>query len=218
MANPSQNSTKSRLIPLRLAIISAMKTIRLIPLLLLAVTLAACGPSAAAQEAAVQTQVALLMLSQEATQAAVPTEASPVVGALETPIEGVPPTSEALLPPIPASAACVPDNTDRVLGTVTEVFSGDSIEVDVNGADFEIRYIGLDAGGLPMDINRQLVEGKQVLLISDTTNVDEYGRLPRYVIADGVFVNLELLRQNAAYLSLEEPDMACEQAFKDAQP
>jgi endonuclease YncB( thermonuclease family) len=120
-----------------------------------------------------------------------------------------------LLNNLPADAACVPDNTERVVGIVEEVYSGDSIKVDINGADFEVRYIGIDDGDQPPDVNSQLVLGKQVLLIMDVTDVDQYGRLPRYVIADGVFINLELVRRGAAFVSIEEPDLACEQAIKD---
>ncbi|MEX1248455.1 MAG: thermonuclease family protein, partial [Anaerolineales bacterium] len=126
-------------------------------------------------------------------------------------------TVDPLLPPIPNDAACVPDNTPRVLAIVKTVWSGDSIGVEIEGRDYEVRYVGIDAGGLPLDANRQLVEGKQVLLITDTTDVDQYGRLLRYVVADGVFVNLELIRRDAAFVSIEPPDVACERTFEDAQ-
>lgn len=188
----------------------------LIALTLAVFLLAACGPSAAEQQAAVQTQVALLQASQQQTEAAL--QASQPTAAPVATEAGAQPTNNTLIPPLPAEANCTPDSTQRVLAMVTDVWSGDSIQVDINGQSFEVRYIGIDSGDLPAEPNRQMVEGKQVVLVSDTTDVDEYGRLPRYVIADGVFVNLQLLRTGAAYLSLEAPDLACQQVFKDANP
>lgn len=193
-----------------------MKTRNLIALTLAVFLLAACGPSAAEQEAAVQTQVALLQASQQQTEAAI--QASQPTAAPVATEAGIEPTNNTLIPPLPAEANCTPDSTQRVLATVTDVWSGDSIQVNINGQTFEVRYIGIDSGDLPADANRQLVDGKQVVLVTDTTEADEYGRLPRYVIADGVFVNLQLLRTGAAFLSLEAPDLACEQVFKDANP
>jgi len=43
-------------------------------------------------------------------------------------------------------------------------------------------------------MNRDLVEGKTVILIGDAEDRGKYGRLLRYVIADGRFVNAELVR------------------------
>ncbi len=176
--------------------------------------LAACG-GGQSDQSAVDTEVAALF--QQATADAAAAASQPTAAIAAT----LPPDDLPTLDPLftlPADANCTPDNSQRVMGTVTDIWSGDSIQVNINGQSFEVRYIGIDAGDLPSDANRQLVEGKQVLLITDTTDVDEYGRLPRYVIADGVFVNLELLRRNAAYLSFEPPDLACEQVFTEAQP
>lgn len=190
-----------------------MNTRTFLTLTLTALLLAACGPSAAEQQAAVDTQVAAL-LSGQATESALlnpPDLPTPVVEQPQA-------TINPLLPSLPADAACTPDNTPRVLATVTDVWSGDSIQVDIEGRSYEVRYIGIDAGGMSADANRQLVEGKQVLLITDTTDVDEYGRLPRYVVVDGIFVNLRLIQDGAALLSIEAPDVACEQVFENAQP
>jgi endonuclease YncB( thermonuclease family) len=184
-----------------------MNTRRLVLLAALALLVAACGPSAAQQQAAIETQVAALMATQAAEDALLPTQ--PITEGTQSAEAG---QSLAVLP---ADAACIPGNTTQVVGTVEEVYSGDSIKVDIEGADHEIRYIGIDAGDLPADVNSELVLGKQVILIMDTTDVDEYGRWPRYVIADGVFVNFELIRRGAAFVSLEAPDLACEQDFKD---
>lgn len=190
-----------------------MKLKYLILLTLAAVLLTACGPSEAEQQAAVQTQVALLQ-AQNATPET-PAEAAPAEGDQATAGEPTSPDQPLeLMPPLPSDASCTPDNTPRVLGTVTDIWSGDSFQVSVDGQSYEVRLIGIDKGDQPDTVLRQLVEGKQVMLITDTTDVDEYGRLPRYAIADGVFVNFRLLQQGAAYLALEAPDLACEDTFK----
>ncbi len=176
----------------------------------LAITLVACGPNQAEHDAAVQTQVALLMQQQAAGTAAA---GQSTVG---VPADGQPTFTSDPEFPIPADAACAPDATPRVVGTVENVWDGVSIEVDINGSDYEVRYIGIDEGGndAALEANRALVEGRQVLLIQDETDRDEYGRLLRFVIADGVFVNAELLRRGAVFLSPEEPDLSCANFFQ----
>jgi len=81
---------------------------------------------------------------------------------------------------------------------VTAVIDGDTIEIE--GGE-KVRYIGIDTpetdecyGPEATEANRELVEGKEVILIRDLENRGKYGRLLRYVIADGRFVNAELVR------------------------
>lgn len=196
-----------------------MKTTITFSLVVFALLLSACGPSQAEEEAAIATQVALLIEQEQTSQAeqAQPTSLPAGEGAAPAGEDGPPPEGSTPLPP---EASCTPGSTERVTATVTDVWSGQSIQVSLNGQSFEVRYIGIDApdGDASREANRQLVEGKEVLLIRDVTDVDEYGRLARYVIADGVFVNFELVRQGAAFPSPEEPDLACEELFSQAQP
>ena len=192
-----------------------MKILKIVSPIVILMLVAACGPSAADSQAAIDTQVAEL-INQQATVDAAGGTAQPTAAGAGTQSADLA-TIDPLLT-LPDDANCTPDNSPRVMATVTDIWSGDAIQVNFNGQSFEVRYIGIDAGDLPADTNRQLVEGKQVLLITDTTDVDEFGRLPRYVIADGVFVNLELLRRNVAFLAFEAPDLACEQVFKQTQP
>jgi len=191
-----------------------MKLMKFVAPIVILMLLTACG-GGQSDQSAVDTQVAAL-LNQQATADAAAAAGQPTA-ATTSAITGDQPTVDPLFT-LPDDAACTPDNSPRVMATVTDIWSGDDIQVDINGQSFEVRYIGIDSGGLPTDTNRQLVEGKQVLLITDTTDVDEYGRLVRYVIADGVFVNLELLRRDAAFASLEEPDMACKQEICQLDP
>jgi len=81
---------------------------------------------------------------------------------------------------------------------VMAVIDGDTIEIE--GGE-RVRYIGIDApeadecyGPEATDANEELVMGKEVILIRDVENRGKYGRLLRYVIADGRFVNAELVR------------------------
>lgn len=174
--------------------------------MLLAFLLVACGPSQAEHDAAVATQVALLIQQQNAGTAA----AQPTVP------EGGPTLTSDPEFPIPADAACAPDATPRITGLVTAVWDGVSIGVNIGGQQIEVRYIGVDAADseAALTANSALVAGKEVLLIQDDTDVDEYGRYPRFVIADGVFVNAELLRRGAVYLSPEEPNLSCANFFQ----
>ena len=81
---------------------------------------------------------------------------------------------------------------------VVTVIDGDTITLD-NGET--VRYIGIDTpetdecyGPEATEMNRDLVQGKTVILIGDVEDRGKYGRLLRYVIADGRFVNAELVR------------------------
>lgn len=195
-----------------------MKIVKILIPLTLLLLLAACGPSAADSQAAIDTQVAAL-INQQATADAAAAASQPTAAAGAVATSAPVNTNNGQIQIPQEAAACLPIGTDQVIGTVTDVWSGDSIQVDVNGQSIEVRYIGIDAGDQPADTNIQLVDGKQVLLIKDVTDADQYGRLPRYVInADGVFVNLELIRRGAAFPSAEEPDLSCKNVFKAAGP
>jgi len=97
-------------------------------------------------------------------------------------------------PSEPSATASCP----MVKAKVVVVIDGDTIEIE--GGE-RVRYIGIDApetnecyGPEATQANRELVEGKEVILIRDVENRGKYGRLLRYVIADGRFVNAELVR------------------------
>ena len=85
---------------------------------------------------------------------------------------------------------------------MTGVVDGDTIVLESGET---VRYIGIDTpetdecyGPEATEMNRQLVEGKTVILIPDLEDRDRYDRLLRYVIADGRFVNAELVRLGCA--------------------
>lgn len=103
-------------------------------------------------------------------------------------------------------ACCVPDDL-----RVVDVVDGDTIVVE---GGLRVRYIGIDAPekNEPLYLqaqktNGELVRGKRVRLEKDISDKDSYGRLLRYVYADGVFVNAELVRSGLAYAKAYPPDV-----------
>jgi micrococcal nuclease len=109
---------------------------------------------------------------------------------------------------------------------VIRVIDGDTIEVLLNGKVEKVRYLMVDSpemnasnplpGRAAKDFNDHLVDGKNVILISDTTNRDEFGRLLRFIIVNGKFVNYELVRQGYATTFILAGDTLCSQEFQNA--
>ena len=93
---------------------------------------------------------------------------------------------------------------------VAQVIDGDTIEL-ANGK--RVRYLGIDtpeSGEYYFEEatrrNVDLVHGKTISLQRGNRNTDEYGRLLRYVYADGVFVNAELVAQGYATAYIFDSD------------
>jgi micrococcal nuclease len=110
---------------------------------------------------------------------------------------------------------------EAVSGKVLRVIDGDTIEVSVDGAEEDVRYIGVDTPetvkpGEPVQCygpqasaaNHRLVEGRTVRLVFDRERRDDYGRLLAYVYARARgdlgrsgkyrFVNAALIRDGYA--------------------
>jgi micrococcal nuclease len=98
-----------------------------------------------------------------------------------------------------------------VTAEVLRVVDGDTIEVSIEGATEDVRYIGVDTPesaipGEPVEcfgrrasaLNERLVSGRTVRLRFDSERRDRYGRLLAYVHARGRFVNAELVRRGFA--------------------
>ena len=94
---------------------------------------------------------------------------------------------------------------------VTRVVDGDTVEVQLAGAEEDVRYIGVDTpesvvpgepvecfGERASELNRALVEGERVRLVFGAERRDHYGRLLAYVYLGDTFVNAELLRRGVA--------------------
>lgn len=98
---------------------------------------------------------------------------------------------------------------------VTRVIDGDTIEVTINGTVEKVRLIGIDTpevvdprrpvqcfGIEASNHAKQILTGKQVMLVSDPTqsNRDKYGRLLRYVfLPDGTNFNKMMIEQGYAF-------------------
>jgi endonuclease YncB( thermonuclease family) len=121
--------------------------------------------------------------------------------------------------------SCLPQTAPYEKVIVTGVIDGDSILVlESDGNTYQVRYIGIDAPELErhyfaesMEANSDLVFQKEVLLIKDVSDKDQFGRLLRYVIAGDVFVNLELIRQGFAAVETYPPDIVCADILSSAE-
>ena len=111
------------------------------------------------------------------------------------------------------------------LAEVTHVFDGDTIEVELDGRAYRLRYIGVDTPErdepyyqAAFDFNRDLVAGQTVTLVRDVSETDQYGRLLRYVyLSDGTFVNAAIIRQGMGRLVTFPPDVAQTENLKGLQ-
>jgi micrococcal nuclease len=143
-----------------------------------------------------------------------------------TPLPSPAPSPTLALPDSP-EAACVPQDSPRQAGQVTRVIDGDTIEVEISGQRFPLRYIGIDtpelnvpddpAGEQARLENEALVSGKPVLLVRDVSETDRFDRLLRYVFVGEEFVNYRLVRMGIAEAIRYRPDDACHETFQEAQ-
>lgn len=121
-------------------------------------------------------------------------------------------------------SSCIPDDTKRTQAGVYRVIDGDTIEVTIGEQVYDVRYIGVNApetdqdfGGKATQKNRSILSSGEVTLVKDVSETDKYGRLLRYVISGGVFVNKELVEDGFAQASTYPPDVACSAVFREAQ-
>jgi len=122
------------------------------------------------------------------------------------------------------------EGSPLVEAKVVRVIDGDTIEVNIHGSLYKVRYIGIDTpetvhpskpvecfGKEASEKNRQLVEDKLVRLEKDISETDKYGRLLRYVWIGNIFVNDYLVREGYAYASTYPPDVKYAEQFVQAQ-
>lgn len=114
------------------------------------------------------------------------------------------------------------------IGAVKRVVDGDTIIVVVNGREYRVRYIGVNApesvkpdtppeylGVEASNFNKQLVAGKEVCLERDVSDVDKFDRWLRYVYVGTDFINAQLVREGYARSIAYRPDVKY-QAILDA--
>lgn len=122
--------------------------------------------------------------------------------------------------------------------TVTQIVDGDTIHVEMDGVEYRVRYIGIDAPEIAHDnnpgeplgdeatqANADLVEGATVTLEKDTSDTDQFGRLLRYVWLTSddagsvrwTMVNLELAAEGMADVKTYRPDTYWQQVLQQAE-
>jgi endonuclease YncB( thermonuclease family) len=99
--------------------------------------------------------------------------------------------------------------------TVTRVVDGDTIDVNINGQPYTVRYIGVNTPergeacyNEATQANSLFVSGQTVRLVKDVSEADQYGRLLRYVYVGNTFVNQALVEQGYAEAVSYPPDTA----------
>jgi micrococcal nuclease len=139
------------------------------------------------------------------------------------------PTLVATAIPLSTLPASLSDTTPLLLSgqtaVVTHIVDGDTIDVDLAGSIYRVRYIGMDTperGDFfyheATEANRQLAEGQTVTMVKDVSETDRYGRLLRYVyLPDGTFVNAELVKQGYAQIATYPPDVKYQELFAQLQ-
>jgi len=121
------------------------------------------------------------------------------------------PTPTGTPTPIPPTLTPTPTSTPRpgrTLALVLRAWDGNTILID---GGYSVRYIGVNTPGAGMfrrpvepfgreaaERNAELVEGQQVELEEDATDLDGAGNLLRYVYIGDVMVNEQLLRDGLA--------------------
>lgn len=107
---------------------------------------------------------------------------------------------------------------------VTSVIDGDTIDVEMNGVGYRVRYVGVNTperGEVcypeATDANAALVTGRTVTLVRDVENTDRFGRLLRYVYVGDEFVNAALVRQGYAEAVEYPPDIRHTAEFRQLE-
>jgi micrococcal nuclease len=129
--------------------------------------------------------------------------------------------------------ACVTDEPSMPVGVgsltgveavVVRVIDGDTIGVLPSEGEEPVRLIGIDANEQGESLADEattflagLVDGKTVLLVSDQSDRDRFGRLLRYVFVDDLLVNEELVRNGLAYARRYPPDTAMAERLEQAE-
>ena len=98
---------------------------------------------------------------------------------------------------------------------VTDVLDGDTIDVEIDGRTERVRLIGINApesdeclADAAADRLGELVGGRDVRLVSDVSDRDQFGRLLRYVFVGDTFVNQQLVEEGMAIARRYPPDEA----------
>ncbi len=135
-------------------------------------------------------------------------------------------------PPTPSLPSAIPESLtppsapskSLTEAYVARVIDGDTIEVDIGGRLYKVRYIGIDTpeigqygGDVATFVNAELVAGRTVYLEKDVSETDRYGRLLRYVWTEEGMVNALLVSMAYAQVTTYPPDVKYQQEFLELQ-
>jgi endonuclease YncB( thermonuclease family) len=122
---------------------------------------------------------------------------------------------------------CIPRLDSYEIATLIDVIDGDSIRVAIQDSAFEVRYIGVNTPEYYSDqrpaaieatkFNKELLSSSEIYLFKDISETDKYDRLLRYVIANGKFINLEMVKSGHAQAKKYFPDISCQDTFDQSQ-
>ncbi|NND83968.1 MAG: hypothetical protein HKN46_02345 [Acidimicrobiia bacterium] len=114
--------------------------------------------------------------------------------------------------PATTTASTLPQPSGGETATIVKVLDGDSLEAQVDGADVEVRLLGINTpegwechGNAAKEAFVGLLTGTEVTLVADpAVDQDQFDRLLRYVYLDGANLNAEMVRRgHALALQLE---------------
>ena len=114
---------------------------------------------------------------------------------------------------------------DGEIALVTWVVDGDTVEIELDGQERRVRYIGIDTPERDEDFyqaatefNIELVKDKEVVLVRDVSDTDRFGRLLRYVyLADGTHVNEAIIAAGYAVSVTFPPDVTFVDTFRSLE-
>jgi len=124
---------------------------------------------------------------------------------------------------VPSPSSLLTLSSNFTYAKVTRVIDGDTIVIDTGQ---HIRYIGMNTPELETndcfatqaaEINKTLVLGKEVRLEKDTSEVDKYGRLLRYVYIGNEMINDDLVKDGSARVETVPPDIKYKQEFINSE-
>jgi micrococcal nuclease len=133
---------------------------------------------------------------------------------VETPVE----TDPSIAPPTSAA-----EETDAWRST--EIVDGDTLYVSGPTGELEVRIIGINTpesgecfSAEATDALAELVDGNDLVLVADRSDVDQFGRALRYVeMTDGVDVGAELVANGFAIARRYPPDDARSDTYAELQ-
>jgi micrococcal nuclease len=143
----------------------------------------------------------------------------------QTPRPTSTPLPEPTNTPRPTATEIPPTETpsNEQMGTVVSITDGDTFHVLIDGEEYAVRLIGIDTpekdevcGLEARKALGDLIQGAEIRLVKDVSEVDRFDRLLRYVYVDDLFVNAEMVENGYAEAVEYPPDTAQADFLADA--